>query len=152
MKYHDLFYGLFLTILSLCACSVAYRLGLGDIHSPGAGLVPFGTAALLGLMSIGMVIRSLFKGIKGRQEKNLFQGIRWKTLILVLCVLFGYGIFLNTLGFRICTFLIMVLLLGEIGRKKWWLTLTISVLIVIVTDLIFVILLDCEFPKGFLGI
>ncbi len=152
MKHYDFCAGLFLMGVSFGTCILASRLGLGDIHNPGAGLIPFGAAALLGLMSIGMVIRSLIESIKVRQEKKIFEGIRWKPLILVLGTLLGYGIAFNTLGFNICTFLLMIMLLGVVSRKKWWLTLVISILTVVSAYLIFVAWLDCQFPTGPFGI
>ena len=149
---HDFYAGLFLMGVSMGTCILASRLGFGDIHNPGAGLIPFGAAALLGLMSIGMVIRGFVESIKVRQEKKIFKGIRWKTLILVLSTLLGYGIAFNTLGFNICTFLLMLILLGVVSRKKWWLTLVISILTVVSAYLIFVVWLDCQFPTGPFGI
>jgi hypothetical protein len=144
----NFFSGLFLMVLGVGACIMAYRLGFGDINSPGPGLIPFGIAALMGLMSLGMVIRSLRGGIREYQERKVFQEIGWKKLILVICALLGYGIALNTFGVFICTFLLMTLLLGVFDRKKWWVILVTSILIVIATYLIFVILLGCEFPQG----
>ena len=152
MNHYDFYAGLFLMGVSIGTCILASRLGFGDIHNPGAGLIPFGAAALLGLMSIGMVIRSLIESIKVRQEKKIFKGISWKTLILVLATLLGYGIAFNTLGFNTCTFLLMLILLGVVSRKKWWLTLAISILTVVSAYLIFVVWLDCQFPTGPFGI
>lgn len=149
---NDFYPGLFLMGVSIGTCILASRLGFGDIHNPGAGLIPFGAAALLGLMSIGMVIRSLIESIKVRQEKKIFKGISWKTLILVLATLLGYGIAFNTLGFNTCTFLLMLMLLGVVGRLKWWLTLIISLFTVLCAYLIFVVWLGCPFPQGPFGI
>lgn len=139
-------------ILSLGICMMAFRLGLGDIHNPGPGLIPLGTASLLGLMSIGLSIRSLFEATKASQEEEVFKGVRWGRVILVIFALLGYGISFNFLGFRICTFLLMILLLGVVTRRKWWLTLTISFFIVLCAYLIFDVLLGCPFPKGPFGI
>ena len=152
MKKYDLFSGLFLILLSVGTCVMAYRLRLGDMYTPGPGLIPFGVAVLLGLMSLGLILKSLFQILKGSQEKKAFKGIDWKRVILVLGALFGYGFAFNSLGFRICTFLLMVLLLGVVGRQRWWLTFVISFLTVVCTYLIFVVWLDCPFPTGPFGI
>ena len=152
MKNYDFIAGLFLMGVSVGASMMAYRLGHGTFREPGPGLIPFGAAVLLGLMSIGMVITSLSKSIKVTQEKKVFGGISWKTLILVVCSLLGYGIAFNILGFNICTFLLMVVFFRGVSRKKWWLTLAISILTVIGTYLTFVVLLGCQFPTGPFGI
>ena len=152
MRKYDLFSGLFLMLLGIGTCILAYQLGLGRIGHPGTGLIPFGTAALLGLMSIGLVLKSLIKKGKGDQKSGNFQGIQWGTLIMVVCALIGYGIVFSFLGFSITTFFLMFLLLWRIGRQRWWMTLAISILIVIGVNLIFVVWLGCQFPKGFLGV
>ena len=152
MKIYDFYSGIFLMIISVGTCILSYRLGLGDIHNPGAGLIPFGTAAILGLMSIGLCLRGLFEIIKGRQEWEVFKGVEYSRVILVLFSLLGYGIAFNFLGFRICTFLLMILLLGAVGRLKWWLTLGISLFTTWCAYLIFVVWLGCPFPVGPFGI
>jgi len=151
MKKYDFLSGLFLLLLSIGTCIMAYRLGFGNISTPGPGLIAFGTAAILGLMSIGMVLSNLFGMIRAHQQKKVFQGIRWKILVLVLCSLVGYGMAFNTLGFNLCTFLLMMLLLRIVGLKKWWLVLSFSVLVAVATYFLFVGL-GCEFPRGFLGV
>lgn len=149
MNKYDSLSGLFLMAASIGTCIMAHRLGLGNIGTPGSGLIPFGIAALLGLMSIGMVLKNLPLVIRAHEKNRLFKGIRWKTLVLVLSTLLGYGIALNTLGFIFCTFLLMMFLLGMVGRKKWWWTLSFSIFITVVAYIIFVVWLSCEFPRGF---
>ena len=152
MRRYDFLSGLFLLLLSAGTCMMAYRLGFGDVHNPGPGLIPIGVAALLFLMSVGLVLRSLFEVIKGPQEKEVFKGVEWKRVVLVLGSLLGYGIAFNALGFNLCTFLLMILLLGVVCRQKWWVTITISLLTVFCSYLIFVVWLGCPFPKGPFGI
>jgi len=152
MKRNDFLSGIFLMILSLGVCLMAYQLRLGNISNPGAGLIPFGVAALLFLMSIGLWLKSLLEVKKGYQERQVFKGIQWGRVVLVLCTLLGYGIAFNSLGFHICTFLLMTLLLGAVGRLKWWLTITISLVTVFCSYLIFEAWLGCPFPKGSFGI
>jgi putative tricarboxylic transport membrane protein len=131
---------------------MSYSLGFGEMRNPGAGLVPFGTAAVLGLMSIGLILRSLLETTEVRQEGAALRQIRWNTVLLVLCGLVGFGLFFDIFGFRISTFLLMVLLFGVVGRQKWWFTFGLSFLTVSGAYLIFVVWLGCQFPKGFFGI
>ena len=51
----------------------AYRLGLGNFHELGAGLVPFVTAALLCLMCVGLVV--LTHLTQGTIPKSLMMAI-----------------------------------------------------------------------------
>jgi putative tricarboxylic transport membrane protein len=152
MRRYDFLSGLFLLLLSVGTCVMAYRLGFGDVHNPGPGLIPFGVAALLFLMSMGLSLGSVFKIRNRYQERGVFQGIDWRRVVLVLCALLGFGIAFNFLGFPICTFLLMIFLLAAVGRQKWWFTVIISFLTVLCAYLIFIVWLECPFPKGPFGI
>jgi len=151
MNYRDFFPGLFLLVLSACASVLAFQLGLGSVHKPGSGLIPFGTTILLALMSAGLIVKSLVEPGKS-QKRRIFEGVRWKTLIVVLSGLAGYGLVLNWLGFGLSTFILMTLLLGVSGRQKWWLMFVTSALIVFCAYLVFVVWLECQLPRGWLGI
>ena len=152
MRKLDLISGLFFLFIAVVTCAMAYRLELGTVREPGAGLIPFGVAALLGLMSMGLSVRSLFGVTKQYQEKEVFKGIEWGRIVWVLCALVGYGIAFNFLGFHICTFLLMILLLRVGSRMKWWLTMTLSLIITFCAYIIFEAWLYCPFPKGPFGI
>lgn len=151
MKYADVFSGLFLFLLSLVGSVLAFKLGLGNIHKPGSGLVPFGTTTLLGLMSLGLTVKGLLRR-KQAPENRSFQGVKWGTLILVVGGLIGYAALFESLGFVLSTFLLLTLLLSTIGRRNWWVTLAVSFLIILGTYLVFAFWLGCQFPKGFIGI
>jgi putative tricarboxylic transport membrane protein len=148
LRSYNFYAGIFLAILSLGTCILSYRLGLRNIHNPGPGLVPLAVAVLLGLMSVGLSLRSLFGTIKGFQGKPAFKGVGWRNVLLTLVGLLGYGMAFNFLGFRLCTFFLMVFLLGVVGHQKWWLTLAVSLITVICAYLIFVVWLGSPFPTG----
>ena len=152
MKRGDAAASLFLVGLSLFTCLLARRLGLGEVHNPGSGLIPFGAAALLGLMALGQFGRSLLEPARERWEDPASGPSRWSLVSVVLGALLGCGMALNPLGFSVSVFLLMVVLLGVVGRKSWWATLAISFLIVTGAYLIFVKWLGVEFPRGPLGI
>ena len=152
MKIYDVYSALFLTALSAATCLLARRLGLGSIHNPGAGLIPFGVAALLGFMSIGLLLRGLLRSTAGSKREGVFQGVQWRGVVLTLCGLLGYGAVFNRLGFRLSTFFLMLLLVGGVGRRTVRSTLAVSVLTVVFAYLIFVVWLRCPFPVGPLGI
>ena len=148
MKKYDFYSGLFLAVFSGAACILSYRLGFKSISNPGAGLIPFGVAGLLGLMSVGLLLKSLPGTKAGPREEAVFSGLAWGRVLLVLCGLLGYGLTFEFLGFPLCTFFLMVLLLGVVGRQKWWMILTVSIFTVLFAHLIFVVWLGCPFPTG----
>lgn len=148
----DVYAALFLTVLSGVTCILAYRLSLGSVHNPGAGLIPFGVAALLGLMSVGLLVRGLLRSNVGSQGERGFRGVEWRRVALTLCGLLGYGAVFNHIGFRLSTFFLMLLLVGGVGRQKAWLALTVSFFTVLFAYFIFVVWLRCPFPSGPFGI
>ena len=151
MKRGDAGASLFLVALSLFTCLLARRLGLGEVQNTGPGLIPFGAAALLGLMALGQFGRSLLAPACERDAPASGPS-RWSQVCVVLGALLGCGVALNPLGFVISVFLLMVVLLGVVARKSWWATLAISFLIVTGAYLLFVRWLGVEFPRGPLGI
>ena len=71
--------GLFWLAVSLVVSVASYQLGLGSIGAPGSGLVPFGAAVLLGLLSVVVFLQAAAAG-KGqvratRDHRELPQGL-----------------------------------------------------------------------------
>lgn len=152
MKRADFLCGLFLGALSIGVSIMAYRLGLGDICTPGPGFIPFGGGVLLGLMSIGLCFKGLLGSLKEFREREVFKGKRWWKAVFVLVTLIGYGMTFNLLGFSICTFLLMILLLLVPGHQKWWVAITFSLVTVVFAYLLFMVLLESPFPRGPFGL
>jgi hypothetical protein len=60
MKTHrDEISGVFLVFLSIVACASAYELGLGSMSNPGAGTIAFGIGVLMGVLALGLIVRSV---------------------------------------------------------------------------------------------
>lgn len=152
MSLYNIYSSIFLGVISIFVCIISYKLGLGEIHTPGPGLIPFGVAVILLLMSLGLAIRSVLEILRKPQKSNIFRDVYWKRVIIVIIFLMGYGIFFNILGFGITNFILLALLIGLVGKQKWWATFLISISIVIIIYFIFIIWLDIPFPRGILGI
>lgn len=149
MRKYNVISGMFFLVLAAATCIMAYRLKLGTVREPGAGLVPFGAAALLGLMSLGLIIRQLLPSTHIQEkETGGFEGIAWVRLAFLVCSLLAYGFFLEVLGFHLCTFILMSILLGVVSRQGLLRTFAFSVLIVLFVYLIFEVWLGCPFPRG----
>ncbi len=129
------------------ACMIAYRLGLGSGNNPGPGFAGFGIAFLLGLMSITLCLKGVFQAIKDHGKTEAVKDLPWKP-ILILVILVGYGVFFNFLGFAVSTFLLMMLLVWAVGRRRLRLALAVSSLTVASAYLLFVIALGLPLPAG----
>ncbi len=148
MRNRDVLSGLFLGLLSIGTCIMAYRLGLGTGSSPGPGFAAFGIGFLLGLMSIYLCLKGVFQAIWDHGKMEAVKELPWKKPVLILVILVGYGVFFNFLGFSISTFLLMMLLVWGVGRQRLWLALTVSFLTVASAYILFVVALGVPLPAG----
>ena len=146
--------GVFWLCFSILMIIQSYRLGLGKINQPGPGFLFFWVNIILGIMSLVV----LFKAWAGKKKEGpqpaLFEGQRMTKIAFVLLALFVYVLFMEIVGFLPLTFLFFVFLLGIIEKKKWLFTVFVSVLVTIISYLIFQIWLQCMLPYGvcaFLG-
>jgi Na+/pantothenate symporter len=56
---------------------------------------------------------------------------------------------LEKLGYLITTFLAMLLLFGIYERKRWWVALVGSIIVTVITYVVFHVLLNVQLPEGF---
>jgi hypothetical protein len=150
MKLLDACTSAFLVALSAVAGLGAIRLGLGEVNNPGSGLLPLGTAVLLGSMAAGQLVRSLLAAPSGPAGATAPPGRRWPVLAVVLATLLGCGLLLGSLGFSLSAFLMLLMLFGLVGRRRWWVTLAASLASVAAATLLFAAL-GGRFPPGPLG-
>jgi uncharacterized membrane protein len=146
--------GFFWLCFSILMIIQSYRLGLGRINQPGPGFLFFWVNIILGVMSLVV----LFKAWAGKKKEGpqpaFFEGQRISKILLVLVALFIYVLLMETIGFLPLTFLLFVYLLGIIEKKKWFFTVFVSLVVTVISYLIFQIWLQCMLPYGvcaFLG-
>jgi putative tricarboxylic transport membrane protein len=117
---------------------------------PGPGSLPF----IVGLTSIGLslvvVVQALIKE-SAPSTKFFPQQNSLRKLVLALVGIVGYGLLLKSLGFVATTFLFLFFVLALIGREKWGIALSFSLLTAVLSYIIFTAL-QVDLPKGILGI
>jgi putative tricarboxylic transport membrane protein len=118
----------FLLLLGTATCAGAWRLGLGDVHAPGPGFMPFAAAALLAAMAAVQLVRAAATA-RAAAAPAPFAGSRWGTLAIVLAALAGFGAVIGPLGFAVSTFLMLFVLFRLVARKGWWTALAAALLI-----------------------
>lgn len=149
----DTLSSLVLILFGLVFCYGSTKIGLGRIHAPGSGLIPFGAGALLILFAIGTIVEAHFRGGTAGAAKTkepLFSGKRWGVALSVLISLFVYALVLNVLGFILTTFLIFAFLFKVAENSSWKMALSASALTTAFTYFLFDYMLQCNFPRGFL--
>jgi putative tricarboxylic transport membrane protein len=115
---------------------------------PGPGSVPF----IVGLITIGLSLVVFVQGSikKSTPPAKFFpQKDSLRKLVLTLVTIVGYGAFLKSLGFVVTTFLFLLIVVALIGREKWFIALSFSLLTAVLSYLIFNAL-QVDLPKGFL--
>lgn len=143
---------LFWMALSLLVGMGSYRLGLGTPQEPESGFLPFWTAVLLCLLAIVHFIRLGSPASKGIYSGELKWGEHWKRVAILILTLSAYAIGLPTLGYLAGTSLLMIALFSLYERRKWWIVLGFSLLVIGLTHLVFYSWLKIQLPKGILGI
>jgi len=145
---------LFLILLSFVILYGSTRLGLGTAGSPGPGFLPFWGAAVLFVTSalqFLLTMSSQIKKSKGDPRKSLLRNSGWRKVIYVLLSLVSYTILFERIGFILCTFFLMIFLLTVIEARRWHVILIESVLITLISYVVFEKGLTAGFPKGVLG-
>jgi len=151
MKKYPIYLIVFWLALGIFVSAYSYlKLGLGKLHTPGPGMMPFLLGLLFSIISFYLLVNSLFK--RSMEDKTITeeQGqINSRKVILVLASLFFYGLFLETLGFLIVTLITMTILFWTMGFVRWRSLGVASCLTVLVTYFLFTYL-GVRFPAGIL--
>ena len=124
----------------------AEKLTVGTPSFPGPGFFPFCLALLL----IGIAAIIFFQGIK-QKPAEWETDLRWERVVLALAAIFVYALVLESLGYLLSTFFLMVLLLKLMLKKAWWYSPGLASLISLVSYLLFRVSLQLSLPRGILG-
>ena len=142
--------GIFWLCFAVLMTIQSYRLGLGTLHQPGPGFLFFWVNIILGIMSLVI----FFQAWAGKKTESphpaLFGGQNIPKIIFVLISLFLYVILMETVGFILVTFFFFIYLLGIIEKKRWFFTAFVSILVTVISYLIFEVWLQSQLPRGFL--
>lgn len=131
----------------ICISSVPY--GMGSLHNPGAGFVPFLSGLAVSIFSIIGFVESTVKQKKGQRWRSpMTEGTMWGKVLFAVADLFAYAFLLAPLGFTLCTALCVSFLL-RIGKfYPWRVAIAGGIAAAFATYGIFVVLLKVQFPKG----
>lgn len=142
--------GIFWLCFAVLMIIQSYHLGLGTLHKPGPGFLFFWVNIILGIMSLVVLIRA-WVGKKGEgPQPAIFGRQNVSKIIFVLISLFLYVLLMETVGFIPVTFFFFIYLLGIIEKKKWYYTLLVSIVVTVISYLIFETWLQSQLPKGLL--
>ena len=140
----------FWLVFSLYASVESYRLGLSMAHRPGPGFFPFIAAVGIGLITAYRFITHLRRGSPDNSARDSLGG-EWGLVAIAIAGVIAYSLLLDTLGFLVCTFLLVAFYLKVIAARRWLVTLSFAATVALAAHLFFNTLLRAELPAGFLS-
>lgn len=148
MKTRDITSSGFWLSFSIIVCVDSIRMGAGTFSNPGMGFIGFWSAALLGLLSLVLLVQTLFK--KGEIEVTpLFKGLLWGRVVAIFVALLLYSKLMPILGYLVSTFILMSFLFWVMGEgQKWWWSPIYASAITLAAFLIFSVWLNGQYPQG----
>ena len=143
--------GIFWLCFAVLVIIQSYHLGLGTLHKPGPGFLFFWVNIVLAIMSLIVLIRAWASKKEEGPQPSIFGTQNVRKIILVMVSLFLYALLMEVIGFIPVTLLLFIYLLGIIEKKKWFYTIFVSVVVTVISYLIFETWLQSQLPKGLLG-
>jgi putative tricarboxylic transport membrane protein len=139
--------GLLLVLFSAFVAYKAYKLGVGNLSTPGPGFMFFSGALLLGVLALHLFLKSLRTHTGGGGEKVRTRA--WRILPIFAALLF-YVLLFKPLGYLLATFFFLTFLFAarQPGRQRWFLVVGGSVFTSVVTYVVFAKLFALSLPKG----
>ncbi len=150
MRRKDLLGGLFFVGVGLLFTFYSRSVDIGTWEEPGPGFFPFWGGLLMLCLSGLLVVKNLFKAVL---SADLFfpEKDSWKRVSATVLALIAFNLLLRPLGFILVTFLFVSFLVKFIFPQSWVRALVTAALATAATRIIFVNLLEINFPKGILG-
>jgi len=130
----------------------SYHLGLGTLHKPGPGFLFFWVNIVLAIMSLIVLIRAWLSKKEEGPQPAIFGTQNVSKIIFVMISLFLYALLMEIIGFIPVTLLLFIYLLGIVEKKKWFYTIFVSVVVTVISYLIFETWLQSQLPKGLLDL
>lgn len=135
-----------LMLLGLAIALHARAFGLGALEDPGAGFMPFlAGGAILASAAIGLV--EAFRSDKAGGE-SIWRIAEWEQQVLVLAMVFAYGVLLESIGFLLCSLLLVLLAMRFVGGERWRSALGWSLALSLCSYVVFVVWLKVDLPSG----
>ena len=150
MKKYDRMSSLIWLFFSVYICVESLRLSLGSWRDPGPGFLPLGAGLCLGILSAVDYFQTGFR-IREETQGSWYSKERSKPILLILLTLGGYSAFLDSLGYLVTTFLLLILLFRFVKPQPWTVVIGGSLLASVSSYVVFEIWLKIQLPRGFLG-
>jgi hypothetical protein len=148
VKRYDRTCSIIFLIFALIVIWQSFLMPVGRLSKPGPGFLPLWVGIILALLSAFLWIEAGLRKSAPVQVQFLTGEGRWSSALFTVGSLLAYALLIEFLGFIICTLLLLIFLFRFVGNQKWWLVFTETVLVTIVTHVIFKVGLKVQLPIG----
>jgi len=153
MKRRDLVSSLFFLAVGVLFIVGSFSHSVWSRFGPGPGFFPFLLGIGFSILSLLLFIVSIFRKEQKEDELPESDSLNLSAIhktIIYLCLLLGFLLLFDPLGFLLTIFLFMIGSSLLFSKRSLKLSLSVSVLTPILTYVIFVRLLGVQLPAGVL--
>ncbi len=129
-----------------------YDLELGSLRDPGSGFMFFWVGLIMMGLSLSIFIQAMRDQGAAGEMKRIWSGVRWGKIVFVIVALFLYAYAFQTLGFILCTALLLTFLFKAVEPQRWSVAVLGAVVSTLTAYLVFQLWLGTQLPKGLLNI
>src|SRR5262245_37092124 len=135
------------TVLALAAVALseAGKLPFGAARNPGPGFVPWWTATALGLLALGLLGQALSARPRAGGAGDAPSVAAVAGLVAALT---AYVALLESVGYPLCTFGLVVFMLRVVTPHRWTVALGVAALAAVGSFLVFAVWLKVPLPPG----
>jgi hypothetical protein len=154
MKYRDiagglfwLFFGLGLSIWTLTSYEI------GSLTQPGPGYLPLALGIILLILSLILLVGQMKKTPSaGKAVLPIVRSGSWKRAAYTVLVMIVAAFFFEQVGYLLTFFFLIVLLMMGAERQSWKRIILTALLTMVGVYVVFILLLQQQLPRGFLGV
>jgi putative tricarboxylic transport membrane protein len=150
MRTHDLVSSIIFFSTGLFILLYAPRFDLGRVSEPGPGFMPFLAGLIICMFALITFLSAFFD--KSGGTERIWVGIKVRRIILTLSMLISYSLLLEAVGFIICTFFLILILVRYAGSQPWLKSFFAGGLSSLLSYLLFEMWLKAQLPKGIFGL
>jgi putative tricarboxylic transport membrane protein len=114
------------------------------VHSPGPGFFPWWTSVIIAALAVIFLVQTL----SARAAAEIKAGGRIAKVAVLLTILALYTFTLETLGYPLCTFLLVLFMLRVTDPQRWPVAVGMAALTAVGSYVIFAVWLSVPLPRG----
>jgi putative tricarboxylic transport membrane protein len=135
--------------LGLFIAAYSPRFKLGTSSEPGSGLLPFISGVVICICSAITFLLAVKE--KSGRAKEIWNHVQFRKLLFVFIVLLFYALMMEKLGFILCTFGMVFLLVKFVDPQSWVTSILAAGASSVASYLLFETWLQTQLPRGILG-